>query len=272
MAGMPTDAVDVFPVPSRVNLLAHLTSTRIVGEVATRRENNRSHYQALADGDRYYWLGLELSDRWTDEEAVLAVMARRCGVVPDPEHISGQDTIGAELCVDALDRMAVLLRKAVVGKDRVLFATGHPGGLYPVHRAMADAMARAGCAVVTTDDVLVMDSTQHVRFVDQVAVLSQNGHLLHTHSPDPMQALLDRLEKDAGTDMPDLVVADHGWAGHAAQRGMATVGFADCNDPALFLGEEEGTLLVAVGLDDNVTPHYYRPLTAYLLHAAGLNG
>ncbi|MCD0483351.1 phosphatase [Streptacidiphilus sp. ASG 303] len=274
--------------PSRAGLLAHLTASRIAGEVATTRENNLDHYRALAEGDRYYWLGLELGDRWADESAVLAVMAERCGVVADPGHVRGQDTIGAELCADALERMAAVLREAVGRRARVLFATGHPGGVLAVHRELARALAGAGCTVVVPRDLpLPPDGTgsadgasgadgadgrrrREVRAVDRVAVLHEGSRLLHTHEPGPMRAVLDVLEADGG--LPDLVVADHGWAGHAGLRGIETVGFADCNDPALFLAEAEGTLRVTVPLDDNVSPELYGPLTAYLLAEAGLGG
>ena len=67
------------------------------------------------------------------------------------------------------------------------------------------------------------------------------------------------------------MVADHGWAGGAGEAGVTSVGFADSNDPALFVGEEEGKVAVSVPLDDNVAPHLYQPLTAYLLAAAGLD-
>ncbi len=36
---------------------------------------------------------------------------------------------------------------------------------------------------------------------------------------------------------------------------------ADCNDPALFVAEEEGKPVVTVPLDDNVPPHLYDPLS-----------
>lgn len=48
------------PAPSRTELVDHLVRTRIAGEVATPRENNLDHYRKLANGDRHYWLGLEL--------------------------------------------------------------------------------------------------------------------------------------------------------------------------------------------------------------------
>jgi len=103
-----------------------------------------------------------------------------------------------------------------------------------------------------------------------VAVGERGASLWHTHSGEPMRAILFALAED-GRPLPDLVVADHGWAGYAAQHGVDSVGYADCNDPALFLAESEGVLQVAVPLDDHVvSPRYYDPMTAYLLSEAGL--
>ncbi|MEU6731840.1 MULTISPECIES: phosphatase [Streptomyces] len=255
--------------PSRADLVAHLVRTRIAGEVATPRENNLSHYRKLANGDRHYWLGLELGDRWRDEQDVLAVMAERCGVDDDPEHRHGQDTIDPELTVDALERFAARLHKAAASRQRVLFATGHPGGLLDVHRATAQALRAAGCDIVVIPEGLMADEGMVFQFAD-VAMLERGATLWHTHSPEPMNAILDGLARE-GSAPPDLVIADHGWAGRAGQRGIDAVGYADCNDPALFLGESEGTLQVVIPLDDHVrSPRYYDPMTAYLLNAAGL--
>ncbi|PSJ26153.1 phosphatase [Streptosporangium nondiastaticum] len=258
------------PTPTRSELIDHLVRTRIAGAVATPRENNLDHYRKLANGDRRYWLGLELGNRWTDEQDVLAVMAERCGVSDDLNHRAGQDHIDPELTADALDRMANVLRKAAESRQRVLFATGHPGALLDVHRATAAAMRAAGCEVVRIPGGLGADEGCVVQFAD-VAVYEGGATLWHTHSPNPMAAILDGLLRE-GRPLPDLVVADHGWAGCAAQRGIDAVGYADSNDPALFLAEAEGTLQVAVPMDDHVVdPRYYEPMTAYLLAAAGLS-
>ncbi|MEU6342132.1 MULTISPECIES: phosphatase [unclassified Streptomyces] len=257
-------------VPSRQELADHLVATRIAGDVATPRENNRSHYARLAEGDRHYWLGLELADRWTDEEAVLAVMAERCGVVADPGYRVGQDTIDPELTISALERAARVLCKAVEDGQRVLFATGHPGGLLDVHRTLAAALRAAGCEVMSVPGGLSTEEGGVFQFCD-VTMLERGATLWHTHSPAPMAAVLDALEAQ-DLPLPDLVVADHGWAGCAGQRGITAIGFADCNDPALFLAEAEGTVSVTVPLDDHVTdPRFYDPMTAFLLDAAGLN-
>ncbi|MFJ8733676.1 phosphatase [Streptomyces bauhiniae] len=255
--------------PSRAQLVDHLVRTRIAGDVATPRENNLSHYRRLANGDRHFWLGLELGDRWTDEQDVLAVMAERVGVSDDAEHRYGQDTIDPELTVAALERLALRLRKAAEDSQRVLFATGHPGGLLDVHRATAAALRAAGCEIVVIPERLQTDEGYVMQFAD-VAVLEHGATLWHTHSGEPMRAILTGLERE-GRELPDLVVADHGWAGYAAQHGVDAAGYADCNDPALFLAEAEGTLQVAIPLDDHVvSPRYYDPMTAYLLDQAGL--
>jgi hypothetical protein len=254
--------------PSRPALTEHLARTRIAGDVATPRENNLDHYRELASGNRYYWLGLELGDRWTDENAVLDVLVHRCGVVADPGHRTGQDTIDPELTVDALERLAIRLRKAAAGKQRVLFATGHPGGLLGVHQATAAALRRAGAEIITIPEGLCADDGSLLQ-IGGVAMVLRGAALVHTHSPEPMAVILDAMA-EAGQPLPDLVVADHGWAGCAGQRGIDAAGYADCNDPALFIGETEGTLAVTVPLDDHVAPHYYDPMTAYLLGAAQL--
>ncbi|NGO69838.1 phosphatase [Streptomyces sp. SB3404] len=259
-----------FPAaPGRAELTGHLVRTRIAGDVATPRENNLSHYRKLANGDRHYWLGLELGDRWADEQDVLAVMAERCGVNDDPDYRAGGDTIDPELTVGALDRAAAELRKAAEERRRVLFATGHPGALLDMHGTLALAMRAAGCEIVRVPLGVIADEGVVVQF-QGVSAYERGASLWHTHSPAPMAGVLDALEA-AGEPQPDLVVADHGWAGCAAQRGLTAVGFADCNDPALFLAESEGTLSVAVPLDDHVVdPRFYEPMTAYLLDVAGL--
>lgn len=266
---MPIFATAV--APSRSELVGHLVRTRIAGEVATPRENNLSHYRKLANGDRHYWLGLELGGRWSDEQDVLAVMAERCGVDDDPDHRAGQDTIDPELTIGALDRVAAELRKAAEGQRRVLFATGHPGALLDMHGTLARALHAAGCEIVRVPLGTYADEGVVVQF-GGVAAYERGASLWHTHSPEPMAQILRSLRL-AGEPLPDLVVADHGWAGRAGQEGIDTVGFADSNDPALFLAEAEGTLSVTVPLDDHVAdPRFYEPMTAYVLTAAGLTG
>jgi Phosphatase len=258
----------------REALRAQLVSARIAGDVATPREANLRSYRRLADGSSYQRFGLVLHRRWT-VPAILEAMARLVGVSPDPAHTNGPDTIDPDLTLDALDAAAKLLGDAARDRVRVMLATGHPSGLLPVHLALASGLRAAGCTVLTPvpgwryeeykNDDLVM---REIRYIGDVAMVSNRGELNHTHSAVPMQGALAALT-EAGEPLPDLVVADHGWAGAAGQAGATVIGFADSNDPGLFLGQEEGKVDVVVPLDDNVSPHMYGPLIEYLRHAAG---
>ncbi|MGH3389840.1 MAG: phosphatase [Actinomadura sp.] len=262
--------------PTRAELRDQLVRTLIAGPVATPRQNNLLHYRRMSRRDPYYLFGLDLKGAWTFED-VLAMMAEKCGVDPDPAHFYGDDTIDPQLTLDALDAMADRLRLAAERQERVVLATGHPSGVLPIYLAVGRALRARGCRVLTpsVDDWSQEAETpqgprrRHIRYVEGVAMLSGGGSLHHTHDADPMRAILARFAADSD-DWPDLAMADHGWAGAAGQAGIETIGFADCNDPALFAGQAEGRIAVVVPLDDNVLPHHYDPLIAYLLVRSGL--
>lgn len=277
--------------PSRGELRAHLVRTMIAGEVATPRQNNLLHYRRMAAGNPYYQFGLELKPSWT-ERTVLEMMVERCGVDPDPAHLFGDDTIDPDITIDMLEAMGERIGLAARRRENVVVATGHPATLTPLYQAVARALAAAGCRVLTpaagwTYEIETgyggSDLRRIVYAEPGVAMLEGDDRRTHhTHDPHPMEAMLRELSSGATTSAsadpaeakpdiwPDLAIADHGWAGAAGQAGIDTVGFADCNDPALFAGAAEGKIDVVVPLDDGVSPHHYAPLTAYILDRAGL--
>jgi hypothetical protein len=262
-------------VPTRPELRDHLVRTLIAGQVATPRQNNLLHYRRMAAGRPHYQFGLEFERAWTFDD-IFSLMVKKCGIDPDTSHLYGDDTIDPELTIDALEAMGDRIAQAASLRETVLLATGHPSGLLPIYLAVARELGARGCRVLMPAagwsyeaETSQGPSSRHIRYIERVAVLSDAGALHHTHDPHPMRAMLEELTTNK-TPWPDLVLADHGWAGAAGQAGIDTVGFADCNDPALFAGESEGKILAVVPLDDNVPPHYYTPLTTYLLARSGL--
>jgi hypothetical protein len=260
--------------PTRDELREHLIRTHIAGAVATPRQGNLRNYRKMAARDPDYLFGMELKE-WTVEE-VLALMAERCGVNPDPGFFYGDDTIDPDRTIDALEAMAARLALAARHRERVVLATGHPTGLLPIYLAAGRALRARGCTVLTPAAGWAYEVTtpggarrRQIRYLDGVAMLSGGGSLHHTHDAAPMRAILAELAAKP-KNWPDLAMADHGWAGAAGEAGIDTIGFADSNDPALFAGEAEGKIAVCVPLDDNVLPHHYAPLTNYLLSQAGL--
>ena len=255
------------PTPGR--LRGHLVASGIAGQVATSRGDNLRNIGRLLDRHDSQHFGLELGRAWTSEQ-VLAVMAERVGIAADPSYTVGQDLIDPDLVVTALDRMRDRLALAARRRERVLLATGHPGGVLQLHLDVAAALRAAGCEILQPDvsawswpwehdSDWARRRPRHVRCLGGVHVLAAGADLLHTHAPDPGRVLLA-----ASAVPPDLVVADHGFAGVAAQAGIETLAYADSNDPALFVAEAEGLPLLVVPLDDNVRPHLYAPLSAHL--------
>jgi len=256
--------------PSRDELRRHVVAARIAGDVATPRSSNIGNVTKMLDRRWDYWFGLELDRDWTADE-VVKVLAHRVGIDPDASRVDGGDRIDPDLLVDGLDQAAELLARAVRDRARVLLATGHPTGVLAWHLAVAAHLAAAGCEVVEpgAGDAVAADhlpARAQIRYLGGVAMLSNGADFLHTHAPEPMQHIL------AGGARPGLVVADHGWAGAAAQAGITTIGLAVTNDPALFVGAEEGKVAVAVPLDDNVPPAAYRPLADYAIRAISSTG
>lgn len=257
------------PSPTdRGALRQHLLQARIAGNVATSREDNLRKATRMAQGRPGYDFGLAPARSWSPDE-VLDVMARRCGVRPDPTYLEGPDTIDVELTLAALDAVRDRLAVAGARRERVLVATGHPTGILALHLAAVQALRAAGATVLVPDlswswpwereGDWSAARPRHVRSIGGVHMLASGGELLHTHAAEPGRALLDALDSQ-----PDLVVADHGWAGVAAQAGLEVLSYADCNDPALFVAQEEGLDITVVPLDDNVLPHLYDPVSAYL--------
>ncbi|MGW6689641.1 phosphatase [Streptomyces sp. NPDC054961] len=263
-------------------LRAHLLAARLAGPVATSREESLRSYRLFAARDPRVLLGLDPEWGWGEAD-LLRLMADKCGVSADPSHVSGPDVIDPACTVAGLDAFAERLRAAAGARAPVLFGTGHPHRLLGFYATLAEAMSAAGCDVLTPARGSVVDMKtrfgvrpHRIDYVRGVALVREDGARppgsatgAHTHSPLPVRIALGALAESGGP-LPELVVGDHGWVCGAGQLGVEVIGLADTDDPALFVGEAEGRVSVAVPLDDAVRADYYRPLTRYVLSRAGL--
>ncbi|MFF4910759.1 phosphatase [Streptomyces sp. NPDC001260] len=264
-------------------LRAHLLAARLAGPVATSREESLRSYRLFAARDPRVLIGLDPEWTWKQRD-LIDLMARRCGVSADPHHVSGHDLIDPELTLTALDAFADRLAAAAQRRAPVLLGTGHPHRLLDFYAALADALSAAGCTVLTPAHGRCVDittrfglRTYNLEYVRRVAFVREPGTPrpgcatgAHTHSPMPVRLAL-AAAAEAGGQLPELVIGDHGWVCGAGQLGFEAIGLADTDDPALFVGEAEGVVSVVVPLDDAVRSGYYRPLTRYVLNRACLS-
>ncbi|GAA2416687.1 phosphatase [Streptomyces glaucosporus] len=264
-------------------LRAHLLAARLAGPIATTRERSLVRYRLFAAGDPRALLGLEPEEDWPVARLV-GLMARRCGVSPDPGHVSGPDRIDPERTIAALDVFAERLGRAARRRSPVLLGTGHPHRLLEFYAILARGLSAAGCHVLTPaqgrriDMVTGFGVRPHtLRYVRGVALIRGTGVRpaadapgAHSHSPLPVRVVLDAAAA-LGGPLPELVIGDHGWICGAGQLGFEAIGPADTDDPAVFVGEAEGKVRVAVPMDDSVLPEHYRPLARYVLNRSRLS-
>jgi hypothetical protein len=251
------------------NLLRrHLVDTRLAGSVATTPGSTLGSCGKMIAGEDDYTFGLSDHRTATFLEAVEAVR-ELFGGDPGGADPDAPGWIDPDATVGGIMRHRRVLAAAADDRVRVLLATGHPTGLLTHYGALARALQGAGCRLLAPlDDRFLFRSDKTgaprgVRFLDGVATAYDGGRLLHTHRSRYMEAMLDDL--GGGPGAVDLVVADHGMAGAAIERGIPTLSIADVNDPALPLAQARGRTDAVLPIDDNLAPRLFLPVTAAML-------
>lgn len=211
----------------------------------------------LLEGDRDKTFGLSGMDRHTEAD-VLGFMARLTGCSDDLSCLDEDDFIDPDLTIAGIIAAAERLRDHARTGGTLLAATGHPTGMLEHHIRVVDAFVAAGGKIVRPREEERLPASKpsrhvEVRYTGGVACLADWGQLKHTHLPDAMEALLE-VEP-----WPEMVFADHGFAGAAIERGISTVAIMDINDHALAVAAAQGRDVTIVPLDDNRPPRLYEP-------------
>ena len=252
-AAAETDAWDPRPYPRDV-LREALTEARIAGVVSHDRPNVFGKLLRLCQGDPDSQFGLTGVDTMSFEE-VLALMSEAGGFDPDPAVSDGVVEVDPDRIIERLERIGDRLALAADRGERVVLATGHPTGLPLLYAETGRLLERAGAELLRPLEGRSWKEAgrrREIRYLHGVAVLTDRGSTLHTHSADPMRRMLEEAT-------PDLVFADHGFAGAAIEAGIDTVSIADVNDPALVVAHHQGRAGPVVVMDDNVRPEAYWP-------------
>jgi hypothetical protein len=157
--------------------------------------------------------------------------------------------------IDGFTAAVIRVLEVARGGGRLALATARPAALLQLYRRLAARAAAEGAAVLTgTETVAFGPAGRRVRWVDHVAVLTDGASLLADHSIEAAEEWLFTLAR------PDLVVADHAYAGVASAAGLEVVAFADLDAVALAVAAWYGRALRLVPLDDRRPPAAYAGL------------
>lgn len=231
---------------------------RIAGpEVSHAMDNVRRNIRLLCEGDPDKLFGMSGLAGVMSPETVLLLVGQAAGFRPDPGWRTGPVPVDPDLVLDACEAVGDRLAEAVRRGERVILATGHPVGLAHLYIEVGRQLRMRGVEVIRPfEGVSWKEPGRHhrweVRYLEGVAMLTDGASMRHTHSGEPIR----RMVVD---DRPDLVFADHGFAGGAIEQGIDTVSIADINDPALLVARAQGRTETVIVMDDNVRPEDYWP-------------
>jgi Phosphatase len=220
------------------------------------RAKNIEKIHALVEGGSDDSFGLGGLDRYSAGE-VLGFLAELTGCPSDIADLECDEVIDPDKTIASVMVAAQRIEEHARRGGTLLIATGHPTGLLENHLRIGDAFREAGGKLLRLREeerLSLPGRGREVRYVGSVACLADWGQLLHTHSSAAMEALL------GSQPWPEMVLADHGFAGAAVERGIPTIAVMDINDSALAVAAAKGNDLTIIPMDDNRPPRLYEPV------------
>ena len=250
---------DWIPRPiDRADLERALLAGGVAGTATHPIENVRGNIQMLLEHDPDKEFGLEGLQGGMTLDLVLGLVERAAGAPIDRDARHGPVEIRARPIVEASRAAGERLARACVRGEAMVLATGHPTGLAYLYHQLAIELARRGARILILGRGLRwrdagLDHDWLIEHYDGVAMLGDGRVPRHTHKPDAMERML-------AEGRPDLVFADHGFAGAAIEAGVETISIADVNDTALLVAKAQGRTEHVLVFDDHVDPNAYWPV------------
>ena len=193
----------------------------VAGVASHPLDNVRGNALMLLDHDPDKEFGLRGLSRGMDLDRILGIVEAAAGAPIDRDARYGPVEIRPGPIVDACVAVAERLGRACARGETVVVATGHPTGLAHLYHQLAGFLREHGAAVATSGHGARwrepgLDHDWFVDHWDGVAMLTDGREPRHTHRPDAMHRILVE-------GRPDLVLADHGFAGAAIEAGVETI-------------------------------------------------
>ncbi|HEY6567620.1 MAG TPA: phosphatase [Actinomycetota bacterium] len=241
----------------RADLAQALLLGGVAGTATHPLDNVRGNILMLIDRDPDKLFGLSGLPGGFDLDDILSMVEVGAGTPIDHDERFGPVDIRPEPVLDVCAAWGDRLRRATERNETIVVATGHPTGLALFYHRLDAWLVERGARVLTSAQGSRWRDPRldHDWFIDHwggVGMLTDGREPRHTHWPDAMQRMLAEVT-------PDLVLADHGFAGAAIEAGVETLSIADVNDPALLVAQAQGRTEHVLVMDDHVDPAAYWP-------------
>ncbi len=244
------------PLPE-AQLLAALLAGQVAGTASHPLDNVRNNALMLLDGDPDKQFGMPGIAEGLALDDILRLVETAADAPIDRDARFGPVDIRPEPILAACRAAGRRLHLARERGESVILATGHPVGLALLYHALDGWLGAGGARVLRAAHGIHwrdphLDHDWFIDHWDGVAMLTDGREPRHTHRPNAVERMLEEVT-------PDLVMADHGFAGAAIWAGVETISIADVNDPALLVARSLGRTEHVIVMDDHVDPGAYWP-------------
>lgn len=258
----PVRAVGAEPVP--VTVQARLVANRVAGSHPRLGRAEVAHAIArLVAGAPDALLGVDLES--VDRDEAWDALADCWGCPTSGARVSIDPSCTVAGFATAVTRLYAVSSRG----GRIALATSRPASLLPLYTRLADHAAGWGAELLTGDHFgSLAAGRRSLWWHDGVAVVTDGAALL---ADDALTAGSEWL---FAVGRPDLVIADHGFAGAALAAGHETIAVADLDTPATAVAAARGLPVRMVPLHDGRPPPAYLPLLALVdgVESAPLDG
>lgn len=229
-----------------------LLSSRVTGEIGNHgAKTNLESLSRLQKSDPYVTFGIKAVEVAANNHdftmpKLIEIVSASLGITADRFKQDGPGFIDASLTGERLSEMMGVIEDTIANDGRIVLATSHPGSLLAYYLRLAQLITSRGGSLATTSAPVLIAPYRWIDSVNGVYVLTDEGGLLHTHDSAGFDLFLSELPK-----VPDLVIADHGYAGAAINRHIKTIAIHDVDDPGIPVAAYLGCDVLAIPMNDN---------------------
>ncbi len=229
-----------------------LLSSKVTGEIRNHgAQTNLESLKRLQKSDPYVTFGITAVETAAKNHAftipkLIEIASASLGITPDRFRQPGPGFIDTNLTAQRLNEMMEAIEDTIIHGGQIVLATSHPGSLLTYYLRLAQAIVARGGTLASTSAPVLIAPYRWIDSVDGVHVLTDEGGLLHSHDSAGFEIFLSKLPQE-----PELVIADHGYAGAAINRNIKTIAIHDVDDPGIPVAAYLGCDVLAIPMNDN---------------------